>query len=273
MPTIFLGPEDSNLAATRFDRVWATMLYPMSTERQQAYMHYRHDRIGRVSRLAAELGEELIEHARSAAGHGDGHRPDFRPAVWSATSEAKEHDGGQDAADLTRTRETEELEAKRGEARGRIAGFILSFMLSASSEPTPRHKSIQKARFVAERVLQRIPKDERVIGVSQVPVRNAWKQYQSVAHLWAGMMLADEQGLYDDLDDQPTYLDLLSWGEHLLAMAQTLGIAEIDPTKAWRPDSEIELPESKLEIRGLAGPVLAALEDYDSQEMSRGRTP
>ena len=271
MPTIDLGPEDSLLAAGKMDRIKAVMLYPSSIDRQQAYLHHRHDHVAYDTDYAAMFLGKAVERARFAAGQGEGHFSDQRPFAWTATAAAKDYDGGHRVRDLKGTAAEEDTNAIIGEAKGRIAGYMLSYMLRASREVETTNASLQKARFVAGKELERIPESHRVIGISQKPVRDAWKEYKPVAHFWAALMMAEEQDKYCDFDEQPTHLDLLQWSEQLLEESIRVNVPGIALNPAWRPPKGLSLPGTLLEILPLAEPVIELLESYDSPLMRSGR--
>ena len=262
MPQIDFGPEDSGFGASGWDRIEAVMCFPEDSDRRSAYLQDCHDRAEAVAECAGDLADIIVEYARRSFAPEVSRASSALPTVWRSLRSARIHDGGFYARELQGSATGEEAARAKGEAKGRIAGFVLLHQLRCSHPDFKRFASIRQARYLVEVMLRRVPKQLRKIGASEAPIRRAWQDSRAVSHLWAARMLAEQEGRFTDFDEPPTLSDFLGWSEQVLKQAVDLRVEGISLENAWRPPSDVEIPAGGLPVPALDPSVITQLENY-----------
>lgn len=139
--------------------------------------------------------------------------------------------------------------------KGSVVGDVLLFLLEMIHTGVGK-PSFRKAIFVAEDYWQAVPfGDGRERGCSEKTIRQYWKDYQSVAHLWAAFRLcqfSDDEKLWNEKTQVfgPQFLSFLGiaswiWSASLKYLPSHSKISKplLDINALWRIPKKYSLPK------------------------------
>lgn len=142
---------------------------------------------------------------------------------------------------------------------------ILSYVISMAHH-FPQHASVLKAVDIATHFLGKNP---AVAGASASHIKDQWKLFKPVAHLWcAAFLLKTENPDFGfpkvQTEELLHFLGTAEWlrhqGESILARAQKTPV--LTPGESWIPPADLVLPVVTVEPGAPTAETLEVLERY-----------